>query len=410
MTTLTAVLATIAAIVTPLGLYEAVTPDKTPTLVNFQYVKDISALGTGTPPRPSLGFSRICEVGELACPNSGQDVTLVNVTDAFGVTSTETNAPYGYDTRIPSKYVDFWESGVSGSQFNRTVSSSFDIQWRTWTTSSSNATILLGGKNSSYFNNGSAYTVGSYRSLTNVLLNDAWEPVEGLIVDSKSGGIGFRNHTIPSKPLPYGAQWSEDILFVEPVTECVNLNVSLDFSLTNTGVSNSLQISSARLVDLGGFVNFDKTPLPFIAIGNQTDPLLAQRAQAGAWLTNMLMMLVWNITDRNPDGSISLDPPFTYLDSHIGKEIPLPTQDKGNQPAATYLTSYDSFLTSNDFAHFFQSLTVFGSFLDTNNSSNATSSDYNNGISNDTASVFNYKGLPPNPYQFRPENFTTYGQ
>jgi hypothetical protein len=406
---LTAALATIAAIVTPLGLYDAVAPNKSPTFIDFHYVKDTSAFGTGTPPRPSLGFSRICRNGLLACPNSGQNVTLVNSTDANGITELGTSAPYGYSTRIPSKYVDFWESGVSGSKFNRTVSSSFDIQWRTWSTSTANSTVALGLNSTSYFNNGSAFAIGSYRSLTNVLLDEACETVEGLIVDSKSGGIGFRNHTIPSQSLPYGAQWSEDILFIEPVTECVNLNVSLDFSLTKKDLGNDIQLTNARLVDQGGFVNFDKRGLPLIAIGNQTDPLLSQRAQTGAWVTNMLMMLIWNITDRNPNGSVTLNPPFTYLDSYMGKEIFLPTQGKDKVPAASFLTSYDSFLTSNDLSRFFETLTLIPTFLDSTSSTNSTSGAFNSGVSNGSISAFNYTGLPPNPYQFLADDITSYG-
>jgi hypothetical protein len=383
---------TVAAIVTPLGLYETIAPDKGLTPIDFHYARDTSALGAGTAPRPSLGFSRICRGGDLACPNSGQDVKVVNVTGSGGFIMSGADAPYGYDTRIPRRYFDYLESGVSGSTLNRSVSSTFDIQWRTWTTTALNATDILGTKNSSFYNNGSTYALGSYRSLTNVLLNDAWDVVEGLIVDTKNGGVGFRNHTIPSQPLPYGAQWSEDILFVEPVTECVNLNVSVDFTLATETYSSAFEISNARLVDQGGFVDFDRHGLPLIAIGNQSDPLLAQRAQTGAWLTNMLMMLVWNVTDRNPNGSISLAPPFTYLNSQLGKEFPLPTNGLDKKPAATYLTSYNSLVTYSDLSTFFSTLTPLPSTFD-------------NGTN-----PFNYTQLPPNPYQYPAYNMTAYGK
>jgi hypothetical protein len=393
---LTTALVTVAAIATPLGLYETITPDKVSTLIDFHYVRDSSALGAGTPPRPSLGFSRICENGNRACPNTGQNITIVNVTTSNGLTSTEAEAPYGYDTRIPKKYFDFLESGVSHSRLNQSVSSTFDIQWRTWTTSALNGTDVLFAPNSSYFNNGSAYTLGSYRSLTNILLNDAWDVVEGLIVDSRNGGVGFRNHTMPSQPLPYGAQWSEDILFVEPVTECVNLNVSLDFSLTHANFTNDLEITSPRLVDRGGFVNFDRRGLPFIAIGNQTDPLLAQRAQTGAWITDMLMMLVWNITDRHANGSATITPPFTYLNSQLGKEYPLPTSEGTNKPASSSLSinSYRSIQSYNDLATFFSLLTPLPQSSD----------------SNITSTIFNYTNLPANPYNYHTTDMTPFGK
>jgi hypothetical protein len=387
---LTTSLVTIAAVVTPLGLYETTAPDKVPTLVDFHYVQDKSALGAGTAYRPSQGFSRICYGGDVACPNSDQEVTLINVTLVDGDTGEVNYAPYGYDTRIPRRYFNFLESGVSGSKMNRSVSSTFDIQWRTWTTSVENATDVSPGLNSSYFNNGSAYVVGAYRSLTNILLNDAWDVVEGLVVDSKNGGVGFRNHTVPSQPLPYGAQWSEDLLFVEPVTECVNLNVSLDFSLNSANYSNSLRLANARLVDHGGFVDFDRKGLPFVSIGNQTDPLLFQRAQAGAWISNMLMMLVWNVTDRAANGSETIAPPFTYLNSEHGKEIVLPTAENDNTPASPYLNSYNSLLSHSYLGTFFETITP----LPESGSQNG----------------FNYTHLPPNPYNYGWSNISALGK
>ena len=55
-----------------------------------------------------------------------------------------------------------------------------------------------------------------------VLLNEKVEAVEGLIVDTRVGNasIGFRNHTFPQVQAS-GAQWTEDLLFLEPVTACV---------------------------------------------------------------------------------------------------------------------------------------------------------------------------------------------
>lgn len=382
----------IAAIVTPLGLYEDIAPQKETTLVNFHYIKDSSALGAGTPPRPEAGFSRICRGGRMACPNTGQTITPVNVTSPQGYISTNYEAPQGYNTRIPRTVYDFWNSGIT--LFNSTISSPFDIQWRTWRTSVKNGSDFL-SFNSSFFNNGSTYAIGSYRPLANLLLNDRWDVVEGLVVDSKSGGIGFRNHTVPSTYLPYGGRWSEDILFIEPVTECVGLNFSLDFRLTSEGnlFSSDLHVGYARFVDHGGFVDINRQPLPFKPIGNQTDPGLSERAYTQAWITNMLTMLIWNITDWTPGKGITVEPPFTYLNSHLGMEITLPQKEKEKQPVN--FKDYHSLSIFNNPGNFL--ITV----VDLPYSSLPT---YN------YTPAWNYTDLPPNPFKIGTANFTNFSK
>jgi hypothetical protein len=60
----------VAAVVTPLGLYDAIVPGST-TPIAFKYAQDISPLGYGTPPRSSLGFSRLCGgYFPVVCPSS----------------------------------------------------------------------------------------------------------------------------------------------------------------------------------------------------------------------------------------------------------------------------------------------------------------------------------------------------
>jgi hypothetical protein len=376
--TLTAVLLPIAASITPLGLYEKVAPDQDTTLVSCHYVKDISAFGIGTDPRPSEGFSRLCDgsnfgdPGSRACLNSGYDTTSTNNTSV--------------DPRIPRKYAEFLESGVSGSELNQTVSSAFDIQWRTWQIALNDTLALTNISLAS--DNISDYAIGAYRTMSNVLLNQAWDAIEGLIVDSKSGGVGFRNHTIPTPNLPYGAQWSEDILFVEPVTECVNLNLSIDYWLVGGVDSQVLNIFNARLVDHGGFANFPRSGIPYIAIGNQTNPLLAERAQTGAWILNMLMMLMWNVTDMNIDGTVTIAPPFSYLNSEIGNEIWLPIDGTNNFSASDL--SYDRLRTYFTPEDFLNDVGLF-SFVDASGSGI---------VSNFTIGNFsdNFTQLPTNPF------------
>ena len=62
------------------------------------------------------------------------------------------------------------------------------------------------------------------------LMNDAYEAVTGLLVNTKRGGIGFRIHTAPPVTL-FGNTRSEDFFFIESEKECVDLNIPMDFSI-----------------------------------------------------------------------------------------------------------------------------------------------------------------------------------
>ncbi|KAL8721861.1 MAG: hypothetical protein Q9225_001538 [Loekoesia sp. 1 TL-2023] len=76
------------------------------------------------------------------------------------------------------------------------------------------------------------------------------QAVEGLVVntvhsgDTVRGGIGLRNHTVPSG-LPYGGRWSEDLLWIEPVTACVDTNLTFHFSLADRADNVTRVISNA---------------------------------------------------------------------------------------------------------------------------------------------------------------------
>lgn len=87
--------------------------------------------------------------------------------------------PYGYNASIPDIVTEIYSSGVGN---NTTISNYFDIQYRRYQ-STVDPTV----------NNGSKFLVGTYRQMQSVVLNDAVQAVEGLIVDTVNGGVGFRN-------------------------------------------------------------------------------------------------------------------------------------------------------------------------------------------------------------------------
>src|SRR3954451_7751176 len=106
--------------------------------------------------------------------------------------------------------------------------------------------------------------------MQSMILNDATEPIEGLIVDTKKGGIGFRNHTVPQK-LKHGATWTEDLLYVEAETSCVNTNLTLDFEVTTNASSLNVFINFV-LTDRGGFSNLNRTYPYYNRTDSQVNP------------------------------------------------------------------------------------------------------------------------------------------
>jgi hypothetical protein len=151
-----------------------------------------------------------------------------------------------------------------------------------------------------------------YRNLATFTINDAVEPVEGLIVDTKQGGIGFRNHSAPM-PNKLGYRWSEDLLWVQPETRCVDTNLSYSFTLSKDSLNT---IGESHLTDLGGFVNVDheypwtKTGVP------QSEFNLYDNAYKAAWASNVWSMLFMNVTAVSPNT-------WKYVNSHVGKTFPL---------------------------------------------------------------------------------------
>lgn len=117
-----AALVAIAAVITPLGLYDEIATGNRDT-VAFTYVQDTSPLGYGTPPRTELGFSRICQ-GQFPVLCPGTNFTLVAGARPY----TQMYAPDGYNTSIPRDYQNIWGSGLSSR--STTISSIFDIQYR----------------------------------------------------------------------------------------------------------------------------------------------------------------------------------------------------------------------------------------------------------------------------------------
>jgi hypothetical protein len=257
--------------------------------------------------------------------------------------------PYSYDRSIPQILTDVYSSGVDNTT---TISNFFDIQYRRYLTSSDPT-----------FNNGSTYLVSAFRNMDSLILNNDTEPVEGLVVDTIRGGIGFRNHTIPPG-FQYGVTWEEDLLFIEPESVCVDTNLTIDFSIAITPNYTTL-LANVVLTDRGGFVNISHTlPQPNMTNPQQNQDLWGRAYQA-AWYNNVYTALYFNVTsDINETLGTHA---FEYLDSTLGKTYPIIGPSDGGS------TGFDSLTITQTFGDYLQ-LDSYTSTLGIANSSSPAAS------------------------------------
>lgn len=317
-------LVTAAGIVTPLGLYDTVAPSRRTQLHSFSYIGDIGPMGYGTPPRADLTFGRSCgDWLPLPCPG-----TSVNIQYSYNETSGIDAANItndNYDMRIPEVLAKLYQSGLYDQE--QTVSSFFDIQSRQYTYSKEAGV-----------EHGKSYVVGTYRQVTSLILDDDIEAVEGLIVDTMNGGIGFRNHTVPVG-IQYGAEWKEDLLFLEPETACINTNVTMEYMIPwSSDLSDDSQLANVALVDQGGFAEINTTYPRLEFYNTQENPALLERAYKAAWLTNAYNMLYFNITRPSPHA-------FSYMNSKVGQRYPINLE--ATSPLQSFLVGSDFSILAN---------------------------------------------------------------
>jgi hypothetical protein len=174
-----------------------------------------------------------------------------------------------------------------------------------------------------------------------MILDSEPKAIEGLVVNLGEGGIGFRNHTVPD-PTEYGSSWTEDLLFIQPETKCVTMNLTLDFTFANLSKLKSEAYSDLVLTDRGGFANISPTRPQVQYASSQADPDLESRAYAAAWVSNVLAMMYLNVTKRDPGV-------FRYLNSEVGKTFSLSNDDTSMAYDAWTVTTLwaDDFLGSS---------------------------------------------------------------
>ncbi|KAK2787891.1 hypothetical protein FQN51_003062 [Onygenales sp. PD_10] len=280
-TTFGVLLLGIASIVTPLGLTDEIEPGEIVT-PSFKYVPDKSSFGLGTPLRLNGPFTRLCggllsDELFIGCPGSSS----VDAFETEGGERTIVEGKGDYSTNIPENMTQIFV--VDGDKGSKTISGLFDIQYRQYF-------------NRSYekVNGGQDFVSGVFRSLDTLVLHDKLEVVEGLVVDSVTGGIGYRNHTIPAG-LSNGAVWREDITWLEPVTECVDSNLTLDYTIEYDDIGH-LSAKDVSLRDHGGFSNLRSKPGTFNTDDVQVNPDLLGRAHFAAWYINGMALIGLNMS------------------------------------------------------------------------------------------------------------------
>ncbi|KAJ6437444.1 mandelate racemase/muconate lactonizing enzyme family protein [Purpureocillium lavendulum] len=227
-----------------------------------------------------MPLSRDCMLGYHVCPGAfvpGAAATTGNISANASRTAT---------TRIPANITAMFTSATNGT----TLASIFDIQYRSWIPYTS-----------SYFDNRQPYPKGQLFHIDYLLSSERPAVLEGVVADMRSGGIGYRNHTAPVGPLQ-GAEWEEDLLWIEPEISCQNTNLSLQLTLADLGrMDRSTRawapVRNMSVIDDGGLAYMPRgNPTDDWPAINYTSPDVALRARRTAWLSNFLTALALNVS------------------------------------------------------------------------------------------------------------------
>ncbi|RYP18471.1 hypothetical protein DL767_009832 [Monosporascus sp. MG133] len=279
--TITALLLVPSSVLAPLGLSEEIVPTG-PQRVKFAYAQDTSSWGRVTMRRPELAFGRLCETGlNINCPGQYQGVYM-NETSEGVWESVSTDDDSTINSTIPLNYTNMFYSATSNP--GNTVSGLFDIQYRRWHLDRLDL-----------YDKGATYAQGDFRFIENLIPQEAILLKEGLIIDmTDTPGIGFRNHTVPVG-LEFGATWSEDLTWIEPVTQCVDTNLSIEVNFAK-GADSFITNHTYFIVDRGAWIDLDMDELETRPWNDNQTLDLFGRAYKAARMSNVLAAASLNIS------------------------------------------------------------------------------------------------------------------
>ena len=347
--TIASIVIAIVSVVTPLGLSEGIAIGSSKD-VDFQYVTDTSPIGKATLsfPRASYNHSRKCGYYlPINCPGQEHGWEFwENRTGLYGQGGDDTAY---MSTAIPRNITEIFSSGSSGDK--STVAGLFDIQYRSFinvkTANASNSS--LDQRQGPKYDPDEFRTKGTITPMESFLLRDEYVIVEGLVVDTKKGGIGFRNHTMPVHS-EAGTEWKEGLLWIQPETVCIPSNLTVDYTIVEY---SSLDKGQSVISDRGGFTNLTKDYPTFNANTTQEKPELFQRAYKAAVLNNFNLMKFYNLTRENSSigktyklGSFNPHPNRVTLDSFMtnGPKLPSATFNIYSRGFSVNNNASDSFM------------------------------------------------------------------
>jgi len=256
---LSGILIALAGVITPLGLEDGPLVQFRHSFMHSLYIPDISPIGLATSPREDYEYSRICGAwSPMPCPGNGDNSNT---------------------SQIAPSIINI---------FSSTSHSPFRIQFRQYYKG-------VGGYNYSML-------LSSLTTTQSLILREDIFAVEGLVVDlTEHPGVGFWNHTFPTAPR--GGTWSNEVLWLEPISSCVNTNLTIDYKL----MGGPNLVKEVNLTDRGGFVNLSHDYPTLNRSGQHIN--ISEHAYKGAVLSNFFAMLSFNLTAGN--------------ESHIGRTFPL---------------------------------------------------------------------------------------
>lgn len=228
--TLTGVLITLAGIITPLGLYN--TSSGIVQMMKLNAVNDVGLLSRAIMNRVSYVEARICADGisifSYACPGTSVYTT------ANGTMTQSTRVPRNITAKFSSNSYYSYGTGAMDMQFRM-----FD--WGVMP----------------QFNDGGKFVLGQFAFEQTTIASTGLFASANLIIDrSETPGIGIMNVKVPF--LENGGNWSRNAFWIEPVTECVDLNVTYDYVLSDASPDTITPLLSGQTItDRGGFTNFN---------------------------------------------------------------------------------------------------------------------------------------------------------
>ncbi|KAH8553473.1 hypothetical protein BGW37DRAFT_485866 [Umbelopsis sp. PMI_123] len=259
------IISTIAGVITPLGLLPTFRQEATSAAL--YPVNDNKLSYIPITPRINYSETRHCS-GYLFQPAACPGQTSVNVT---GQTYLQT------DLGIPQNITTAFTS--------TTHASPFDLQYRRFVLSNSQ------------YNSSGLFSKPQLSIANSVVLKNQLYAISGLIIDTTdTPGVGIGDIQVPI--LPHGATWNQEMLWIEPVTSCVDMNFTLNYQLDSSATINSMFGSpNISIVDKGGFENLNLT---YPEIGrNGQEVTMEDRAYKLAFISLAYIMSQWNITKTN---------------------------------------------------------------------------------------------------------------